>query len=133
MRSERLIRRKVRMAFFSQRGSNYIHMDIETCPIDMAEQDLTNTTLISQVSHKKHKFAFGSVVSDEHILNPSYIGYQNLFYEFFNWATVGTYKWKYNEGNRVDILSVLLLVFCCYPFHPCRPIQMPLCKQCRSR
>lgn len=53
-----------------------------------------------QISHKKHKFAFGSLVQDSHMLNPSYTGYQNLFYEFFNWATVGSYKWKYNQGNR---------------------------------
>ena len=58
--------------------------------------------LFSQISHKKHKFAFGSLVQDSHMLNPTYTGYQNLFYEFFNWATVGSYKWKYNQGNRVS-------------------------------
>ena len=57
---------------------------------------------VFQIKHKRHQFAFGSLVSDDYIVNPSYTGYQNLFYEFFNWATVGSYKWKYNQGNRVS-------------------------------
>lgn len=52
-----------------------------------------------EISLRKHEFGFGSVVQDDYFLNPDYKIYQNLFYEFFNWATVGSYKWKYNKGT----------------------------------
>ena len=63
-----------------------------------------------QVSHKKHRFAFGNVVNDGQFLDPAYVGYQNLFYEFFNWATVQSYKWKYNQGNRVRYEIKLIIL-----------------------
>lgn len=56
-----------------------------------------------EVKLASHEFGFGSVVNDEYILSPDYNMYQNLFYEFFNWGTVGSYKWKYNQGTRVGL------------------------------
>lgn len=53
-----------------------------------------------EISLKNHEFGFGSVVADDYLLNPEYPIYRNIFYEFFNWATVGSYKWKYNQGTR---------------------------------
>jgi len=56
-----------------------------------------------EVKHKKHEFGFGSLVVDDYILDPGFKTYQNIFYEFFNWATVQSYKWKFNKGTRVCI------------------------------
>ena len=62
-----------------------------------------------QINLKNHEFGFGSVVSESHILDKKYsTGYQNIFYEFFNWATVGSYKWKYNRGTFVSPDNMLL-------------------------
>ncbi|XP_050401021.2 uncharacterized protein LOC126817893 [Patella vulgata] len=49
--------------------------------------------------HKRHTFGFGSLVNDDYIINPDYKQYQNLFFYMFNWATVGTFKWKYAKGT----------------------------------
>ncbi|WAR09058.1 XYN2-like protein [Mya arenaria] len=54
-----------------------------------------------EVSHVRHEFGFGSLVDDATLLDPDHNTYRNIFREFFNWATVGSYKWKYNRGNRV--------------------------------
>ena len=61
--------------------------------------DLQHVSL--DISHVRHEFGFGSVVNDDAMLDPTRVTYKNLVREFFNWATVGSYKWKYNRGNAV--------------------------------
>ncbi|KAH3729640.1 hypothetical protein DPMN_055615 [Dreissena polymorpha] len=55
-----------------------------------------------EVALRSHEFGFGSVIDDAAYLDPGYVTYQNLLHEFFNWATVGTYKWGYNQGTPVS-------------------------------
>ncbi|ESO87532.1 hypothetical protein LOTGIDRAFT_235021, partial [Lottia gigantea] len=52
-----------------------------------------------EINHKKHLFGFGSLADDTYITNPDYKQYQQFFYHMFNWATVGTFKWKYARGT----------------------------------
>ncbi|KAH3729617.1 hypothetical protein DPMN_055592 [Dreissena polymorpha] len=52
-----------------------------------------------EVALRSHEFGFGSVIDDAAYLDLGYVTYQNLLHEFFNWATVGTYKWGYNQGT----------------------------------
>lgn len=54
-----------------------------------------------QVDQKKHLFAFGSKVADD-VVRKSSEGekrFQDIFYYLFNWATVGSYKWRFDKGT----------------------------------
>ncbi|XP_025077976.1 uncharacterized protein LOC112554421 [Pomacea canaliculata] len=71
-----------------------------------------------QVDQKKHLFAFGSKVADD-VVRKSSEGekrFQDIFYYLFNWATVGSYKWRFDKGtpenpdfsNALEATEVLL-------------------------
>ncbi|KAL4233814.1 hypothetical protein ACF0H5_008492 [Mactra antiquata] len=47
----------------------------------------------------RHDFPFGSVAENSYITNPDYTLYQSRFYQFFNWATNGGYKWHGHDES----------------------------------
>lgn len=59
-----------------------------------------------EIKLTNHKFGFGSLVNDKILLDPEFAAYRTLFYEFFNWATVQSYKWKFNQGTWVRFLEL---------------------------
>ncbi|XP_067664849.1 uncharacterized protein [Haliotis asinina] len=53
-----------------------------------------------KIDHKSHLFGFGSVINENYMTNSGYKQYQNFVYDMFNWATAGSFKWKYNRGTK---------------------------------
>ncbi|XP_025077930.1 uncharacterized protein LOC112554387 [Pomacea canaliculata] len=52
-----------------------------------------------QVKLKRHQFAFGSLIKDTLITATPATAYSQLVYHMFNWATVQSYKWKFDKGT----------------------------------
>lgn len=63
-----------------------------------------------EVNLKNHEFGFGSLIVDDYITDPGFKTYQNIFYEFFNWGTVQSYKWDFNKGTRVSNLKIAFVI-----------------------
>ncbi|XP_025078159.1 uncharacterized protein LOC112554560 [Pomacea canaliculata] len=53
-----------------------------------------------QVRLKKHLFPFGAKVKDTVISQQPTNDYTKFFCNVFNWATVQSYKWKFDKGTR---------------------------------
>nr|KAG5703688.1 hypothetical protein BaRGS_022977 [Batillaria attramentaria] len=52
-----------------------------------------------QIDHKKHLFAFGSKIEDHLARETQYEAFRSLFFYLFNWATIGSYKWRFDKGT----------------------------------
>ena len=63
-------------------------------------------SLSYQVVQKRHDFAFGSAVGATQIVDPTLKGYQDCFYDNFEWAVLeNALKWKQMEPHRVSKLK----------------------------
>ncbi|XP_025077725.1 uncharacterized protein LOC112554243 [Pomacea canaliculata] len=64
--------------------------------------DVSPSAFDVQIRLKKHLFPFGVKVKDTQISATSNDEYTNLVVNMFNWATVQSYKWKFDKGDRYN-------------------------------
>lgn len=55
-----------------------------------------------QVRLKKHLFAFGSKVEYQVLTESQHQNFRDLFFTLFNWATIGSFKWRFDEGTLYE-------------------------------
>ncbi|XP_076465389.1 uncharacterized protein LOC143297101 [Babylonia areolata] len=55
-----------------------------------------------EIALKRHWFAFGSLLRDYMVNEEAYSELLKLAYYLFDWATIQSYKWKFNKGNPPD-------------------------------
>ncbi|KAL8570832.1 hypothetical protein ACOMHN_006981 [Nucella lapillus] len=55
-----------------------------------------------QVRLKKHLFAFGSKGEYKTLTKKKYKKFQDFFFNVFNWATIGSFKWRFDRGTLYE-------------------------------
>ena len=70
--------------------------------------DLTEVARL-QISLKSHLFAFGSMLRDYLVREQPTNQVMELAYYLFNWATVQSYKWKFNKGTPPDVRALIIV------------------------
>ena len=71
--------------------------------------DLTEVARL-QISLKSHLFAFGSMLRDYLVREQPTNQVMELAYYLFNWATIQSYKWKFNRGYPQDVRTPAMVV-----------------------
>ena len=54
-----------------------------------------------QIDHKKHLFAFGTLVKDSWMISHNHKQYQDMVYDYFNTGTTQGVKWPLDKGSAV--------------------------------
>lgn len=61
----------------------------------------------SQVNQKKSKFAFGTAVRADIIMDPSQTAYHDFVYQNFEWVTIANrLKWRLMEFTQVRVFGI---------------------------
>ncbi|XP_050395072.1 uncharacterized protein LOC126812937 isoform X1 [Patella vulgata] len=65
------------------------------------QEEFGSSNLTVELQQLKSEFAFGSAVNAEYIVNPNYKGYQDFFYDTFEWGVLeNKLKWKQMEWSH---------------------------------
>jgi hypothetical protein len=62
------------------------------------------------VKLRSHQFAFGTKVEDDCMTaGDNAKRYKDFVFNIFNWATVGSYKWRFDKGTPVSLCLLLMV------------------------
>jgi hypothetical protein len=62
------------------------------------------------VKLRNHLFAFGAKVEDDCMTaGDNAKRYKDFVFNIFNWATVGSYKWRFDKGTPVNLCFLLIV------------------------